>query len=405
MIRRGFDLKSFCCILGFASRLRLRAATAKVKVLATVSLIEGRQSIAGWRSRNKWGLPKEICRHADLRDAKTVSPHIVSCCQPCAVKHWQHNQHLNRLLVQQTLQIHEGFRRKGHVMFLEKLLKLLLEWLRFHITTFSLLHIFFWLNFFFESKTCSLTCYFGFVAVLKKLFCYFWPNHWDLDVALCFRQYFLLVFFDFVSKELEAVHVCCLHLKRWFQCILNPSADPWRHPLLLPITPTARVIQRLLFFPVFAWCAQSDTVTARRGPAGSDHTEPHIVLIQLPTPRLDNSPWREAPEKRIRPLVLTFFPIHLPPGQERPRLSQLSSQPSPRSAGSILLASILQQDVDYLPAVRFTSLKPVLERTATCDRSQSWGRSPEDVQTARSRRPQRLSAAAGINPSPSEQIP
>lgn len=111
-----------------------------------------------------------------------------------------------------------------------------------------------------------------------------------------------------------------------------------------PITPTATVIQRLLFFPVFAWCAQSATVTARRGPAEPDHTEPRVVLIQLPTPRLDNSPWREAPEKRIRPLVLTFFPVHLPPGQERPWLSQLSSEPSPSSTGSILLASILQQD-------------------------------------------------------------
>lgn len=136
-------------------------------------------------------------------------------------------------------------------------------------------------------------------------------------------------------------------LQRWPLRALSPPP---------PITPTATVIQRLLFFPVFAWCAQSATVTARRGPAEPDHTEPCVVLIQLPTPRLDNSPWREAPEKWIRPLVLTFFPVHLPPGQERPWLSQLSSEPSPSSTGSILLASILQQDVDYFPAARFTSL-------------------------------------------------
>lgn len=157
-------------------------------------------------------------------------------------------------------------------------------------------------------------------------------------------------------------------LQRWPLRALSPPP---------PITPTATVIQRLLFFPVFAWCAQSATVTARRGPAEPDHTEPCVVLIQLPTPRLDNSPWREAPEKWIRPLVLTFFPVHLPPGQERPWLSQLSSEPSPSSTGSILLASILQQDVDYFPAARFTSL---IQRHLW---SQSWnGRwTPEDVQT------------------------
>lgn len=87
-------------------------------------------------------MPKQSV-HTSCRAASPVLSNTLS---------WQHNQHLNRLLVQQTLQMHEGFRRKGHVMFLEKLLKLLLEWLRFHITTFSHLHIFFLLNFFFNPK-------------------------------------------------------------------------------------------------------------------------------------------------------------------------------------------------------------------------------------------------------------
>lgn len=92
----------------------------------------------------------------------------------------------------------------------------------------------------------------------------------------------------------KSPHVCtcarlrCLDLKHSFHHLWTPSTT------LKRCSPSARIIQLLLFFPVFTPCALLASVTTQRGPVELGHMKPQIVLIQLPTLRLDNSPWREG---------------------------------------------------------------------------------------------------------------
>lgn len=147
----------------------------------------------------------------------------------------------------------------------------------------------------------------------------------------------------------------------------------------------AIVIQRLLFFPVFARCAQSALVTVQRGLGERDHTKPQIVLIQLPTPRLDNSPWREGPEKWIRPLALTFFPVHLPRDWRGhgPHSWALSPVPVLLAISYWPVFSKWTLIIYLLHGCLFDLMSPLnvfLEPAQTCDKirsHQSWGRSPE----------------------------
>lgn len=122
---------------------------------------------------------------------------------------------------------------------------------------------------------------------------------------------------------------------------------------------------------------------------GSGWTGPHRALRCVDTvayPEAWQQPLKRAPEKLQRngsgPWCWPSSPFTSPWTGEAPALTaELSAQSQFHRFHPTGL--YLQQDIDYLPAVRFTSLKPVLEQTATCDRSQSWGWSPEDVQTAR----------------------
>ena len=153
-----------------------------------------------------------------------------------------------------------------------------------------------------------------------------------------------------------------------------PANSPFTTPKSWP--PRATVIQRLLFVPVFAWCAQSDLVTARRGLGERDHTEPQIMLIQLPTLRLDNSPWREGPEKRIRPLALTFFHVRLPPqrGGRAPHSWAQSTVPVLLAISYWPLLSKWTLIIYLLRGCLFDLMSPLnvfLEAAQTCDRIRS----------------------------------
>lgn len=85
---------------------------------------------------------------------------------------------------------------------------------------------------------------------------------------------------------------------------------------------------------------------------GSNWTGPHRAPRCVDTvayPEAWQQPLKRGSRETDQALCADLLPHSPPPGLERPRLSQLSSQPSPSSTGSILLASILQQDIDYLP--------------------------------------------------------
>lgn len=170
-------------------------------------------------------------------------------------------------------------------------------------------------------------------------------------------------------------------------CIWSIPSSPFWTPFATPknCPPRAIVIQRLLFFSVFARCAQSALVTVQRGLCERDHTKPQIVLIQLPTLRLDNSPWREGPEKWIRPLALTFFPVHLPPDWRGrgphswapslvPVLLAISYWPV-FSKWTLIIYLLHRRLFDLM-----SPLNVFLELAQTCGKirsHQSWGRSPE----------------------------
>lgn len=205
---------------------------------------------------------------------------------------------------------------------------------------------------------CNIFIHFNFLQCLNASESHAAREHSMSDniTRKCFKsiiQYSLLIIFDLYlhrcqnTFESARVQFCSA-------CIWSIVSSQLWTPLATPKScpPRAIVIQRLLFFPVFVWCAQSGLVTVQRDLGERDHTEPQIVLIQLPTPRLDNSPWREGPQKWIRPLALTFFPVHLPPDWRGCSPLQLSSEASPGPAGHILLARILQMDVDYLAAAQ-----------------------------------------------------
>lgn len=90
----------------------------------------------------------------------------------------------------------------------------------------------------------------------------------------------------------------------------QPPLNPQRNPKNLP--PWGYGLFNVCCFSLCLLDVQSAVVTGDKGPGEWNHTEPQIVLIQLPTLRLENSPWREGPEKWIGPLAMTFFPVHLP---------------------------------------------------------------------------------------------
>lgn len=100
-------------------------------------------TIAGWRSRNRHVRVTKIDLQARWPAwcQNTVSPRIMSCCQPSAFKHWQQKQHLKLLLVQQTLQNTWGIQNQRPcraVAILKKLLKLFFRWIKIsHHNLFS----------------------------------------------------------------------------------------------------------------------------------------------------------------------------------------------------------------------------------------------------------------------------
>lgn len=176
---------------------------------------------------------------------------------------------------------------------------------------------------------------------------------------------------------LPGLHVCCRHLKHRFQPILNSSPDPKKLP------PDGASYSASAVSPVFARCAQSALVTVQRGLAERDHTEPKIVLIQLPTPRLDNSPWREGPQKWIGPLALTFFPVHLPPDWRGRGPHSWAPSPVPvlLATSSWPVFSNWTLIIYLLHGRLFDLVSPpnaVLEPTSTCDQKSDHLRS-EDI--------------------------
>lgn len=102
--------------------------------------------------------------------------------------------------------------------------------------------------------------------------------------------------------------VCLCNLETFFP--VNTELHP--HPDKF-CTPTGDSYSFSAVFPrVFTMC----TVSFGDCSEGSGWTRPQTVLIQLPTLRLDNSPWREGPEKWIRPRSAVFF-AHRPPQTEQ----------------------------------------------------------------------------------------
>lgn len=238
----------------------------------------------------------------------------------------------------------------------------------------------------------------------KKLFCYYWPCHRDLDIALeCFRQYFLLIFFDFMSKVLAALHVCCLHLKRRFQSILNSSADPWGRSPLRPPLPRRRQLFSVCCFSPCLLDVRSQLQWLLGGVRLNRTTQSPALcwysclprgLTTAPEERLQRNgsgPWCWPSSPSTSPLdrrgpgshswALSLVPVppvpsYWPLFSSRTLWSSVTSEASPGTDGDMWLESVMR---------RFT-----------------W-RCVDD--SSRSRWSWRLSAAAGINPGPSGQIP
>lgn len=103
--------------------------------------------------------------------------------------------------------------------------------------------------------------------------------------------------------------VCLCNLETFFPVNTEPRPHPDKF-----CTPAGDSYSSSAVFPrVFTMC----TVSSGDCLEGSGWTRPQTVLIQLPTLRLDNSPWREGPEKWIRPVALTFFSLHSPDWTDR----------------------------------------------------------------------------------------
>lgn len=125
-------------------------------------------------------------------------------------------------------------------------------------------------------------------------------------------QYYLLIIFVCIytiANIHQGLHVCvfvCVYATLKHSFPVNTELRP--HPDKF-CTPAGDSYSSSAVFPrVFTMC----TVSSGDCLEGSGWTRPQTVLIQLPTLRLDNSPWREGPEKWIRPVALTFFSFHSP---------------------------------------------------------------------------------------------
>lgn len=177
--------------------------------------------------------------------------------------------------------------------------------------------------------------------------------------------------------------VCTCAAGIW-SIVSSPFWTPVPTPKNCP--PTAIVIQRLLFFPrVCSMC----TVSFGECSEGSGWTRPHGAPDRVDTvayPEAWQQPLKRGATEMDWAPGTDPLPCSPPPRLKRSRPSQLSSESSPSPAGYILLACILQLDVDYLPAARapvWSGVAP--ERRPGTDfdmwpkiRShQSWGRSPE----------------------------
>lgn len=222
---RGFDSRRL------RSKVVLGAAMAEMRVSATVSevgdltlsnncwLMQQKLTCEGYQNRFTGTLTCVMPKHCQSTH-RVVLPAL--CCQTRGADN--RNNTLNCCCFNKHCQYMRETEQKSTQCsdYLGKLLKLLLEGLRFHTTTFS--------HFFclcFEFKTRSLTHYCAFVVVLKNCFVIIghvtgiWTSLSNVSVNI-----FCSFFFDFMSKVLAALHVCCLHLKCRFQSILNSNADP-----------------------------------------------------------------------------------------------------------------------------------------------------------------------------------
>lgn len=169
----------------------------------------------------------------------------------------------------------------------------------------------------------------------------------------------------------------CLYLKHFF---LNSIRNPKKLP-----PQRAIVIQRPLFVPVFARCAVGFGVRSE----GSGWTRPHGAPDRVDTvayPEAWQQPLkRGGPEKWIRPLALTFFPVHLPPDWRGRGPHSWARSPVP-----VLLATsywpvfskwtLIIYRLHGRPFDLMSPLNVFLEPAQTRDKTrshQSWGASPE----------------------------
>lgn len=145
---------------------------------------------------------------------------------------------------------------------------------------------------------------------------------------------------------LPGLHVCCRHLKHRFQPILNSSPDPKKLP------PDGASYSASAVFPrVCSMC----TVSFGDCSEGSGWTRPHGAPDRVDTvayPEAWQQPLKRGATEMDWAPGTDLLPCSPPPRLKRSRPSQLSSESSPSPAGYILLACILQLDVDYLPAAR-----------------------------------------------------
>lgn len=205
---------------------------------------------------------------------------------------------------------------------------------------------------------------------------------------------------------LPGLHVCCRHLKHRFQPILNSSPDPKKLP------PDGASYSASAVFPrVCSIC----TVSFGDCSEGSGWTRPHGAPDRVDTvayPEAWQQPLKRGATEMDWAPGTDLLPCSPPPRLKRSRPSQLSSDSSPSPAGYILLACILQLDVDYLPAARapvWSGVAPERRPGTDFDMwpkiSITWDLKTSHIVPAEHTLYHRKSVGVGINPTTSGQMP